>query len=681
MEYYQNILCVTYDDLAKAVNMSAIRKAVERGNCHLLRRGYGRDTYALIQWSSLPNKYQQLFRQCVGDPVQLMRDAEAKKMREQRHDPDAVVFFNEFTYILNGKSRHLTPKKIEEYIRNATALKELLAEFQHRQRIIKASGNTKGDQWDILLRSSEALRESYPHTLPKNKDRLRKAVTAYKELGMSSVVSGKLGNSNTRKITDEGMDYLIALRRCRVPVLSMGEILDRYNERAQAEKWKEISSLGNLYDTFNMPAFTKRWYDAAHGEQKARQKFDRKHSTELPMLANTIWYGDGTKLNLYYRDDEGKVRTIMVYEVMDAASEVLLGYHISESEDYESQYRAYRMAIERAGVKPMEVVYDNQGGHKKLEAQQFFSKLAVRHRPTAPYNGSSKTIENAFYRFQREVLAKKWYFTGQNITAKMESSRPNIEFIEANKANLPTLDELKATYAALREEWNSRQHPSAGKSREEVFQTNPNPACPAVTEYDIMEIFWLTTTRPATFTANGLRITLRDREHLYEVYEKQGIPDYRWITEHVDAKFYVQYDPLDIQSVRLLDADDRHLVAVADLKRTIHRAATEQTDDERKFIRESREAVQRERARRIAEGRELEIRYGFAPEQHGLNSPTPKNLPKEIAEQMERRLASARRRKLLEDGLGEHTKVVSLADWMTPEDHRDDELDRIRAKY
>lgn len=681
MEYYQNILCVTYDDLERVAKREAIKKLCSQQRCHLLRRGYGRDTYALIQWSSLPNKYQQLFRQCVGDPVQLMREADAKRMREQRHDPEAVVFFNEFTYIFNGKPRHLTPKKIEEYIRNATALKELLSEFQQRQRVIKASGNTKSDQWQLLHRSSEALREVYPHTLPKNVDRFRKAVTAYKEFGMSSVVSGKLGNSNTRKITDEGVDFLIALRRCRVPVLSMGEILERYNEKAREEGWKEITSVDRLAKWFMPDGKKSKWYDAAHGEQKAKQKFDRKHSTELPLLANTIWYGDGTKLNLYYRDDEGNVRTIMVYEVMDAASELLLGYHISESEDYEAQYRAYRMAVEKAGVKPMEVVYDNQGGHKKLEAQQFFSKLAVRHRPTAPYNGSSKTIENAFYRFQREVLAKEWYFTGQNITAKMDSSRPNIEFIEANKANLPTLDELKATYAAMREEWNNRQHPNAGMTRAEVYQTHPNTACPAVTEYDIMEIFWLTTTRPATFTANGLRITLRDREHLYEVYEKQGIPDYRWITEHVDAKFYVQYDPLDIQSVRLLDADDRHLVAVAELKRTIHRAATEQTDDERKFIRESREAVQRERARRIAEGRELEIRYGFAPEQHGLNSPTPKNLPKDIAEQMERRLAAARRRKILEDGLGEHTKVVSLADWMTTDDKREDELDRIRAKY
>lgn len=60
-------------------------------------------------------------------------------------------------------------------------------------------------------------------------------------------------------------------------------------------------------------------------------------------MRDALWYGDGTKLNLYYLGEDGKVRTTMVYEVMDAYSEVLLGYHISDAEDYEQQYHAYRM--------------------------------------------------------------------------------------------------------------------------------------------------------------------------------------------------------------------------------------------------------------------------------------------------------------------------------------------------
>ena len=102
---------------------------------------------------------------------------------------------------------------------------------------------------------------------------------------------------------------------------------------------------------------------------RTHQLYDRKHHTLLPASRDSLWYGDGTKLNLYYRDESGNKRTINVYEVVDAYSEVLLGYHISEREDYIAQYHAFRMAIQRSGHKPYELVCDNQGGHKKNTAK------------------------------------------------------------------------------------------------------------------------------------------------------------------------------------------------------------------------------------------------------------------------------------------------------------------------
>ncbi|BDW76495.1 hypothetical protein BFINE_22900 [Bacteroides finegoldii DSM 17565] len=181
---------------------------------------------------------------------------------------------------------------------------------------------------------------------------------------------------------------------------------------------------------------------------KAHQRYDRKHRTILPSRRDSLWYGDGTKLNLYYRDENGNKCTTSVYEVVDAYSEVLLGYYISDNEDYIAQYHAFRMAIQTSRYKPYEIVCDNQGGHKKNAALGLFSKISRIHRPTAPYNGESKTIENIFYRFQSQVLKKRFGFTGQNITAKRDTSRPNLEFINANIDSLPTLEELKEQYAA-----------------------------------------------------------------------------------------------------------------------------------------------------------------------------------------------------------------------------------------
>lgn len=52
-------------------------------------------------------------------------------------------------------------------------------------------------------------------------------------------------------------------------------------------------------------------------------------------MRDALWYGDGTKLNLYYRNEQGKMCTTGVYEVMDAYSETLLGYDIAPNENFD----------------------------------------------------------------------------------------------------------------------------------------------------------------------------------------------------------------------------------------------------------------------------------------------------------------------------------------------------------
>ena len=83
--------------------------------------------------------------------------------------------------------------------------------------------------------------------------------------------------------------------------------------------------------------YCTEWWAAVYGELAARQKFDRKQQTVMPALRDALWYGDGTKLNLYYkgRDKSGRLvkKTAMVYEVIDAYSEMLLGYCIGEVEN------------------------------------------------------------------------------------------------------------------------------------------------------------------------------------------------------------------------------------------------------------------------------------------------------------------------------------------------------------
>lgn len=694
MEYFNKILCVTFAELTggddPVIKDCTLRQNVKRKNIICVHRGGGEGSTALYAWNSIPDKYRVRFTERYGDPEEKIKEAMTRITITL--DAEAREYYEGVTYTdKNGSVKHLTDKLRDEYVINASVLGELVRLMRARKALRKSlNGSSMKGAWEVIALSSENMREVYGHTLPSNVDRLRLKIRDFERRGYSALISGKLGNGNTVKITPEFGRVLIALKRSRVPVYTDSQIFDEGNRRAVANGWKPLRSLSGLKRWFNSPEIAPLWWDAVYGEQSARQKFGRKHRTALPTRRDSLWYGDGTKVNLYYRDEEGKVRTTQVYEVIDAMSEVFLGYHISDSEDFEAQYHAYRMAIQTSGYKPYEIVHDNQGGHKRLNGAPsrrgaclsgkdkgvgFLDKICHVNRATMPYNGESKTIESVFGRFQQQVLHKDWRFTGQNVTATKLSSRPNVEFIEANKAELYTLDELKDAYARARRVWNEMPHPVTGERRIDMYEGSVNEELQRVTFYDMVDMFWLFTPKPVTFTDSGIEITVKGKKYPYEVYSAPGVPDHAWRRENTCRPFIVAYDLYDMTSVRLYtqEADGSlRFAKTAQPYMVIPRAIQDQQDGDAKFIRQEQSANLEDRISRVVAGREIEYAHGVAPEQHGLTSPKLKGVNKETQEEIERRVARYRRDPE-EFQLGRVTKVVSLDDWMNHQAGEDED--------
>lgn len=668
MEYYKKTLCVTYQELTcgddPVITRGALDKQLQRGTIERSHRGGGEGSRAQIIYSSLPDKYQKRFVAKYGDPEQkLIREMIMSKVKK---DENAELFFEEYRYDKNGEQVPLPERIQAEYVWNASVLNALISELdtlRPKRNMLGGSRNV----WETLLARVEEWRGEYAHTLPGSEGRLKSLVNQYRPQNYAVLVSGKYGNSNTLKIEEEAGRYLVALKRSRVPVYTDMQIFEEYNRVAPERGWKPLKSPRSLREWLNSPRIEPLWYDAVHGEMKAHQRYGRKHKTELPSRRDSLWYGDGTKLNLYYKDEHGNVRTIGVYEVMDAYSEVLLGFHISENENYEAQYHAYRMALQTSGHKPYELVHDNQGGHKKLErvSDGLLAKISHIHRPTAPYSGQSKTIESAFGRFQSQVLHKDWRFTGQNITTKKASSRPNLEFIEANKDKLYTLAELKAKYVEARREWNEMKHPATGISRIGMYNTSVNEETEAVTARDMVDIFWVMTSRPSTFTSSGIEVTIGGKSRTYEVYSSPGVPDHEWRRRNTYKQFYVKYDPYDFGSVRLYWKDkggEFRFERVAEPYMVIHRAIQDQGEGEAAFIRREQEANVQDRVERQVVAKEIEYEHGVAPEQHGLNTPKLKGITAEVQRQVDRRTKKYGQPPE-EISLGRSTKVISNISW------------------
>ena len=670
MEYYKNELCVTYEELTSGddpvIKYYTLRKRITRDRIRTAHRGGGEGGYALIVYSSLPEKYKARFVAKYGDPETAMKQ---QRMKDKvKMDENARTFFEDYTYDMNGVETHLSDKLKEEYVLNASVLNALVYDLDDMAMQTRMLNNCRRDLWECTAANNERLREIYSHTLPANVARLKDKISRYRKEGYASLISGKVGNSSTLKITREAGRYLVALKRSRVPVYNDTQIFDEYNRTAPERGWKPLLSKRSLVQWFNRPEVQPLWWDAVYGEMAAHQRFGRKHKTELPQRRDALWYGDGTKLNLYYRDEDGRMRTTMVYEVIDAYSEVLLGYYISDTENFEAQYNAYRMAIQKSGHKPYEIVHDNQGGHKKLnrkegdEKEGFFDKICHIHRPTAPYSGQSKTIESVFGRFQSQELHKDWRFTGMNVTAKKENSRPNLEFIEANKDQLFTLAELKERYAEARRAWNEAPHPATGIPRIEMYEQSVNEDTDVVTVHDMVDIFWIWSGKPATFTDSGIVVSIGKLKKRYEVFTRPGEPDHEWRRRNTYRQFYVKYDPNDLRSVRLYWKDNAgglRFERVAEPYMVIHRAIQEQQEGEAAFIRQEQEANVRDRIERQVIAKEIEYAYGVAPEQHGLSTPGLKGVTKEVQREIDRRTKKYSRDPE-ECQLGRATKAASL---------------------
>lgn len=665
-EYYENTLCVQSSWLVEAeiVNtFNTYKSLAKRGWLNVVRRGC-RNTPALVEYDSIPERYKQEIVKKVGDPHKTTRHIVFKDYIER--DLEAIEFYNNYT-IPDGSA--LPEKNKEEYAANAAILNAIDFLLNNKLAKRKALGTSKTKVWNKLAAVIKELpQHQWPHKLPKNARRLKEKYNTYKEDGYESLIHSGFCNKNSEKITDEGKLFLIqryADRKNRVA--NIMQLWREYNQEAKEAGWKKLKDEMTIYNFLNQEDIKPLWYGHRFGEAKAKEKYTYFHKTKLPSMRDSLWYSDGTKLNYYYLDANGKMATCQVYEVMDAYSEVFLGYHISKTEDYEAQYHAYKMAAQTSGHRPYQIGFDGQGGHKKLKAGEFLTKMARLSIKTQPYNGKSKTIESAFGRFQQQFLKRDWFFTGQNITAKKDESRANMEFILANQANLPTLEEIKEVYAKRREEWNSAPHPKTGKPRLEMYLESENPEAKKLGMFEMVDLFWILRDKPVTYTPSGISFQEKKVQYDYVVYNEDRSVDMKFHRNNIDKKFHIKFDPDDMSLIYLYEKTPLGLkfISEAETKVEVSRGRQEINEFEDQFIKQMQEANKKLRIDTRDETDAILERFGATAEQQGLNSPNLKGI--ESSRKQKAKANASKPKKVKKVDIAEYQKQLSNADLVEEE--------------
>lgn len=661
MFYYHNysgnkVLCVEANWLFEAEQLFSYeyyKKLVARKQLAVARKG-GNGRAALVVYGSLAERYRQQIEKKHGKPEAIAAQNTLEALVQL--DVDAQRFYAAYTKV-NGKA--LTEKAQLKYTANASILRACNLVVNNANARSKVAGG-RGSLWQkIATAVAELPRHTWPHKLPKNPRLLRQKMQAFLPDNYEELINKNEGHSKTAKLSEASQRWLFARWADRVKkVAGLEQLLREYNQQAQKQSWPKLKSSRTIRNYLYKPEVQNLWYGHRHGELKAKELTGYQHKTQLPGVRDALWYADGTKLNYYYLSENGKREAVQVYEVMDAYSEVLLGYHISKTENHEAQFNAFKMAVQASGSRPFEVKFDGQGGHAKLKSGNFLTAIAHLAVRTKPYNGKSKTIESAFGRFQQQHLKQDWFFTGQNITAKAIESQQNAEHILANNKELPTLAEVQQVYAKRRAEWNNAPHPATGRPRIAMYKDSENEQAQPLTELEYIKLFWLQRPEAVTCRASGIAFTEQRKKREYVVMGADNLPDVQWLTANVGRKFTIKYDPENREIIHLytMQGDDLVYETVATEKPVIHRAVQEQDDFDRAFITAMQQKVDAERKRIRDAANEVLAEFGATNEQQGLNEPALKGI------ENRRKTAAKNQKTDAAETFGNYTKDLSNQD-------------------
>ncbi|MCF8308434.1 MAG: hypothetical protein K9I68_05435 [Bacteroidales bacterium] len=205
IHYIEETLCIEGRWLYKEGNIMSRHNydaLVKRGQLYVVQRG-GNGRHALIQYSTIPERFKRKIEEKVGDPHRLVKYQAFRKHLVA--DRDAIQFYANYQ-LQDG--RYLPTERAKEYHTNAMFLNAIHAVQNNTKAKRQALGGRKQGIWAQLTRIVNELKEEYQHTLPGNQLRLKNKYKKYINEGYTALIHKGYGNSNSRKV-NEALERLI----------------------------------------------------------------------------------------------------------------------------------------------------------------------------------------------------------------------------------------------------------------------------------------------------------------------------------------------------------------------------------------------------------------------------------------------------------------------------------------
>jgi len=562
--YHNNILCTTRDELtACGISASYVNRALagqRKGEVYCWEHHKeGKQVY--IHYHSLKEKYQILIKAVHCNNLE-----PEVYLKQQQQEKATAVFENladqvsllvssnpeEIKYLTETKL--YTPTEVHQLARAAGWLR-LINEYdvkKARKLGFKSVNDFRAEVFKRCLNEQTANPAliRFKKTLITNVRTLVKNAVEYKNNGITCLIHKGVGNVNREK-TDTVMHAKLVKLASEPVKYSWEDVALMYNDWAISNSKPQIT-VSTVKSYLNTPKVKKVWFYQRHGKHAADNEIQSLINRKTPSFPDALWSIDGTSMQLYYVDNDGKIKSdLYVYFVTDACTSAIIGVSVAFAETSGMVTEALRNAVDTYKYKPYQLQYDNSSANVSVAVKNLMTNMSRVHFPAEPYKGRSKYVESIIGHFQQRTLRHYSNFKGGNINVKSLNSQANPELLAWLRKNPESLPDRNGVIEMLHDavaKWNARGEKRdsygrfVGASKIDRYTTIQHEQRAELNYFDRMSMFMVEQRVPYTYGTNGIVVDVKGYDHHFIVPDGDNVGDFMFANDNLGLKFKIKID-------------------------------------------------------------------------------------------------------------------------------------------
>jgi hypothetical protein len=563
----ENQLCITYPEYVECIGLHAYDNDLKRGKLIKYGRG-GNGNTILINYEALPPDRKASIKARYGDPYRYIVIQPLNEWVLLNWNKSAFEFYNSGYKLPNGDK---LPEGYRDKYTKAVTYLDAIIYYTSDKTALKRDFNIKMQSfWAIAGDVIKAQKVS----LPAHETRIKESIKKYKSLGYEFQIEAfRFGNNNSKKVKEQKAEDVL-MKLIELDNKHSNEVIAAsYNQWAVQNNFKIITPQAVAYRRRNKD---HEVIMAREGKSAAYNKYSKQIKQDRPSSPMMLINSDDNVLDLYFKDisynngrkSENRYYRPVMYVVMDAYNDYILGYAVGETVTIELVKQAYRNAMahieELTGAPYLwhQIKSDKWSIDPDLKGDlATFFKMGGETKFFPAQVAQSKYIERVFGKPLHKILKVFPNYSGANITSQGPNARPNADALQKRSKDFP---DKKHCLPVIEMAINSMRHGIVenDKTRQqmwlEAFHNSSFCSTRAITTERKLELVGVKhlPKEPVRLRVNGINFQLNNKHYEFDIPGS-------FFPEHLNKRVELLFDPADMSKVLVTDNKGIRFVAEA----------------------------------------------------------------------------------------------------------------------